>query len=74
MSGEQPAIPGDGRVERRRKPTQRLLVPDQLKDGWLAFQLGAQRRRLAPIPTDWWQLDDGALLELLRQAERIDVK
>lgn len=49
-------------------------MPDQLKDGWLAFQLGTQRRRLAPIPTDWWELDDGALLELLRQAERIEVK
>ena len=70
MSGEYPALePGDGgRLERREV---RLLIPSALQQGWLAFQSGNERRRLAPIPENWTALDDGALVALLCQANRL---
>lgn len=36
--------------------------------GWLVFMAGAERRRLAPIPSGWADLDDAALIGLLEQA------
>jgi hypothetical protein len=35
------------------RPDWRGGVPDELKDGWLTFQSGDSRKRLAPIPRDW---------------------
>ena len=40
-------------VERRKVKETRVVVPDRLQKGWLAFQSGRERRRLAPIPSDW---------------------
>lgn len=72
MSGEYPAAPtgdgdGDGGTPRREV---RVVVPSELQEGWLAFQAGNERRRLAPIPASWTTLDEGALLGLLGRASR----
>lgn len=48
-------------------PTRGNVRP-QFASGWLAFESGAERRRLAPIPPGWTDCDDGALRLLLQQA------
>ena len=56
--------PGDRRVplERRLSAKRRVVLPTALEQGWLCFEGGGTRRRLAPIPADWEQCADGALL------------
>lgn len=71
MSGEFAAVKDSPTPETDRRRQVRLLVPAQLEQGWLAFQTGSVRRRLAPIPDNWSTLDDEALLALLDRAERI---
>lgn len=39
-----------------------------LESGWLAFQCGAERRRLAPIPVGWEQQPADELCALLDRA------
>jgi hypothetical protein len=51
--------------------TRRILVQADLQAGWLAFQCGEQRRRLAPLPTGWDEMSDHALLGLMDQANPI---
>ena len=70
ISGEHklPGEPPQG-VERRREF--RILVPHDLEAGGLAFRAGQERRRLAPIPSEWTQLTDGELLALLERADRL---
>jgi len=70
MSGEHPAAPDDNGVKRERREV-RLLVPSALQQGWLAFQCGAERRRLAPIPGNWISLREDQLLALLARADRL---
>ena len=70
MSGEHPAVPSENGAKQERREV-RLLVPSALQQGWLAFQSGGERRRLAPIPENWTALDDTALLALLCQADRL---
>jgi hypothetical protein len=43
-------------------------VRPQFAAGWLAFESGSERRRLAPIPAGWTEADDAALGEMLAQA------
>jgi hypothetical protein len=78
MSGEHPAVKedgrsgqDDGRTERERPREVRLLVPAELQQGWLAFQAGADRRRIAPVPNNWSTLDEESLLALLARADRV---
>jgi hypothetical protein len=52
--------------------TRRVLVQADLQAGWLAFQCGEKRRRLAPLPTGWTQLSDSDLLGLMDQARPIE--
>lgn len=51
--------------------SRRILVQPDLQAGWLAFQCGEQRRRLAPLPTGWDEMSDHALLGLMDQANPI---
>jgi len=51
--------------------TRRILVQADLQSGWLAFQCGEQRRRLAPLPVGWDEMSDQALLGLMDQASPI---
>lgn len=48
-------------------PTRGNVRP-QFASGWLAFEGGDERRRLAPIPPGWMDSDDGALRVLLDRA------
>ena len=57
-------------VERRKVQETRVVVPERLQRGWLAFQSGKDRRRLAPIPRDWCDMTVSELLDLLQQADR----
>jgi hypothetical protein len=58
--------------ERRVSPDRRrrdgLLSPD-LCAGWLTFESGSERRRLAPVPPGWERLPDTALERLCRRAQ-----
>jgi hypothetical protein len=68
MSGEYPTVPqSDGSLTEKREV--RIRVPSALQEGWLAFQSGKDRRRLAPIPMNWIALDDGELIRLLGRAD-----
>lgn len=70
MSGETPAVL-DGETDRRVRKEVRVVVPAYLQQGWLAFQNGDERRRLAPIPGNWMTLGEEILLALLEKADRI---
>lgn len=56
------------RSDRRQKAEPRVLVEPEFRKGWLAFQSGAEWRRLAPIPDSWESLSDRGLLDLLHRA------
>lgn len=43
-------------------------VRRELAAGWLCFQNGVEKRRLAPIPVDWERLTDAGLLDLMESA------
>src|SRR2546423_14606919 len=58
------------RTDRRRVHEARVVVPRELQKGWIAFQSGAERKRLAPIPSGWSDMTDAELMQLLKQAER----
>jgi hypothetical protein len=61
-------VPSMAPIERRKMQETRVLVPDVLQKGWLAFQTESERRRLAPIPADWASMTSAELLELLHLA------
>jgi hypothetical protein len=54
----------------RRAATRRLArgLGTALVGGWLAFQAGTARRRLAPVPDGWHLLPDSELADLCRRA------
>jgi hypothetical protein len=43
-------------------------VRPQFAAGWLAFESGSERRRLAPIPPEWMQADDAGFCAMLAQS------
>ena len=49
----------------------RIVVPADMQSGWLAFQCGEERKRLAPLPVAWNEMSDTALLRLMSQAKPI---
>lgn len=57
-------------IERRIRPEARVKVTNPLMiNGWLAFEGRTERRRLAPIPEGWTEMDDQALRALLARGE-----
>ena len=52
----------------RRQTTGSMRRVSDLQDGWLCFDCGEEKRRLAPIPDDWHQCGMPRLLELLASA------
>lgn len=54
-----------GPLERRRMRDLRLVIPRELRDGWLAFQGTAGKLRIAPIPEGWMHLSDEQLAMLV---------
>lgn len=55
--------------DRRHDRGLRIALPPRLASGWLAFECGAERRRVAPIPEGWTELDEHGLRELWRRAD-----
>ena len=58
-------------VERRRVSGVRIALPPRLAQGWVAFECGDERRRVAPIPAGWCEIPEHGLLDLWRGAERL---
>src|SRR5436305_11085346 len=56
--------------ERRHAREFRLVIPNELRDGWLALQWRTQKLRLSPIPEGWMHLSDAELCELVGRASR----
>jgi hypothetical protein len=54
--------------DRRKHQEYRLEVPRELSSGWLAFQKGATKLRVTPIPAGWQNLTDIELTELMAQS------
>ena len=52
----------------------RIRIAEGLSRGWLAFESGPDKRRLAPIPVGWDQLSDRELEALLARASQTPVK
>ena len=71
-------LPGDvlaGSYDRRsndrlreRTPESTPTVQPELENGWLCFQSAGERRRLTPIPADWFDFTDAGLRTLLDTA------
>jgi hypothetical protein len=59
------------RSERRRTPGIRIALPPRLAHGWIAFECGDERRRVAPILDGWAALPEEELRAVWRGAERL---
>jgi hypothetical protein len=51
--------------------SERINLPVELRDGWLAFRTATESRRLAPIPATWPTMPDRDLIALVQRASRI---
>ena len=60
--------------DRRQKSEPRVAVEPEFRKGWLAFQSGADWRRLAPIPDSWDTMPDHELLALLERASATEAR
>lgn len=63
-AGDSPPITG----ERRHSRSARIKVSPGMQGGWLAIRSATERRRVAPIPPGWDELDDARLLALVQGA------
>lgn len=54
-----------------RRGSFQLRLLGGMREGWLTFQCGAERRRLAPIPQGWTTLSDETLLALAMKAATV---
>jgi hypothetical protein len=72
----EPGLPPGARAERRlaerrRRKGIRIALPPNLARGWIAFECGDERRRVAPIPPGWEHLSESGLRALWGRAERL---
>ena len=49
-------------------PVTQAALSEEYRGGWLTFDNGAERRRLAPVPEAWSALSDERLALLVRAA------
>ena len=54
-------------TDRRSQREFRLVMPRELREGWLAVQRGEAKLRLAPVPDGWMHLTDAELSELVER-------
>jgi len=59
-----------GGLDRRRGREFRLVIPHELRTGWLALQARAAKVRVAPIPDGWEHLSDEELAALVARVAR----
>lgn len=57
-----------GTPERRQRDHSRAPLPEDLRQGWLAFESRGERCRYTPIPSDWQVMTDDELAALLERA------
>ena len=57
VSGDRRVVSGDRRVAEGRRP----VLSAGLGNGWLCFDAQVEKRRLAPIPSDWLRCDEACL-------------
>src|SRR4051794_29478436 len=57
-----------GSADRRKEPEFRLVIPGELRGGWLALRARTEKLRLAPIPEGWEHLSDEELVLLVSRA------
>ena len=50
------------------KPPSQIGLAVEFHGGWLTFDCGSERRRLAPVPADWEAFPQDRLVLLLRMA------
>jgi len=60
---------GDGTAERAEHAA--LRIDALYASGWLCFDSGREKRRLAPIPSGWESLDASGLAALFESAEQV---
>src|SRR3954470_9169418 len=60
--------PVDPNDDRRKEPESRVVLGPGMAKGWLCFQSGAEKRRLAPLPRNWETLEERELSTLLAAA------
>jgi hypothetical protein len=63
----QPREPSDRRSQREF----RLVMPRELREGWLAVQRGEAKLRVAPVPDGWMHLTDAELAELVERVSHV---
>ncbi|HEY4304948.1 MAG TPA: hypothetical protein VGM82_10805 [Gemmatimonadaceae bacterium] len=56
----------------RRSAELQFKLLGGLRDGWLTFQCGIERRRLTPIPEGWTSLPDDTLRALSARATLVN--
>ena len=68
----------EGASDRRRTPERRrsifrrnLEVASEYSGGWLCFEGGGEKRRLAPVPDGWEQAGPATLAGWLQSAKRV---
>jgi hypothetical protein len=55
-------------LDRRRQREFRLVIPRELRQGWLALQAPSEKLRVSPIPDGWMHLSDDELAALVARA------
>jgi len=57
--------------DRRKTPGARVAIASEYSNGWLCFTRDGERRRLAPVPTNWLSAIETQLAEWCRAANRV---
>jgi hypothetical protein len=57
--------------DRRKTPGARVAIASEYSNGWLCFTRDGERRRLAPVPTNWLSANETQLAEWCRAAKRV---
>ena len=63
----EPRAPGE--PERRRVSSPRVVLPQDLVNGWLTFESGPDRKRLVPVPDGWEHASEERLREWMDEAK-----
>ncbi|MBA3889370.1 MAG: hypothetical protein H0X64_02465 [Gemmatimonadaceae bacterium] len=58
-------------IDRRMVRSTRARLGDGMDGGWLCFENEREKRRLAPIPSDWMQCAERQLAEYCKQASHV---
>ena len=69
--GERLSFPDRRRLDRRQVHGRWTPLTSGLRDGWLCFDGGGDRRRLTPIPRDWEDCEVDALERYCRLASPV---